>query len=60
MTQETFNETPVKSGMVVIFQKKEHRVIGVNWLCGSIRCKGHLENYQLPFQECEYKILKTK
>ena len=54
MTQQEFDSTPVFSGMKVKVGSSHHSIIGVNWLAGSIRVKGALENFQLPFQDCEY------
>ena len=54
MTQQQFESTPVSSGMKVKFMSFHYSIIGVNWLSGSIRVKGALENFQLPFQDCEY------
>jgi hypothetical protein len=59
MTQHEFENTPVTNGMKVNFKNHKHSIIGVNWLAGSIRVKGALENFQLPFQDCEYVIKKS-
>lgn len=59
MTQQKFIETPVSSKTIVIYAGKQYLLLGLNWLSGTIRLKGHTENLNADYSECEYLEKKS-
>ena len=58
MTIENFKQTPVNASTKVLYAGKTYMLLGLNWLSGTIRLKGHTENVNADFSECEF--LKNK
>ncbi len=54
MTPQKFNETPVTSKTTVMYMGKTYLLLGLNWLSGTMRLKGHTENINADFSLCEY------
>lgn len=54
MTKDTFENTAITAKTLISVKGKVFQILGFNYLSGTIRLKGYLENLTVDFSECEF------